>query len=68
VGLVTKTDAHGWQFRVVGADGTVFKEQKLYYTPEAALNAAREWIVLWEVIEVLPFSNPYNGFSVHQLA
>jgi hypothetical protein len=55
--IVFYTDAHGWQFRVVGADGAVFKEQKLYYTPEAAEMAGREWIVLWELIEMLPFAH-----------
>jgi hypothetical protein len=42
--IVFYTDAHCWQFRVIGADGAVFGEQKLYYTAEAALNAGREWI------------------------
>jgi hypothetical protein len=31
-------------FRVVSSGGAVFGEQKLYYTPEAAEKAGRDWI------------------------
>ncbi|RCJ27285.1 hypothetical protein A6S26_12665 [Nostoc sp. ATCC 43529] len=42
--LVFYTQAHCWQFRVISAGGEVFGEQKIYYTPEAAETAGREWI------------------------
>ena len=42
--LVFYTEAHAWQFRVLSSVGAVFGEQKLYYTPEAAEKAGREWI------------------------
>lgn len=43
--LVFYSEAHCWQFRVISAGGTVFGEQKLYYTSEAAIKAGRDWIV-----------------------
>lgn len=42
--LVFYTEAHCWQFRLITAGGEVFGERKLYYTPEAAEKAGREWI------------------------
>ena len=42
--LVFFTEAHCWQFRVISSGGAVFRERKLYYTPEAAEKAGREWI------------------------
>ena len=33
-----------WQFRVVSAAGDVLGEQSLFYTPEAAEKAGREWV------------------------
>lgn len=42
--LVFYTEAHCWQFRVVSSGGAVFGERKLYYTPEAAEIAGRDWI------------------------
>lgn len=42
--LVFYTQAHCWQFRVISAGGEVFGEQKIYYTPQAAETAGREWI------------------------
>ncbi len=42
--IVFYTEAHCWQFRVISAGGSVFGEQKLYYTAEAAEKAGREWI------------------------
>ncbi|MCS6283771.1 MAG: hypothetical protein HUM72_24950 [Dolichospermum sp.] len=42
--LVFYTEAHCWQFRLISAGGEVFGERKLYYTPEAAEKAGREWI------------------------
>jgi hypothetical protein len=42
--LVFYTEAHCWQFRLISAGGTVFGERKIYYTPEAAEIAGREWI------------------------
>jgi hypothetical protein len=38
------TEADCWQFRLISAGGAVFGEGKLYFTPEAAEKAAREWI------------------------
>lgn len=42
--LVFYTEADCWQFRLISAGGAVFGEGKLYYTPEAAEKAGREWI------------------------
>ncbi len=42
--LVFHTEAHCWQFRVISSGGAVFGERKLYYTPEAAEKAGRDWI------------------------
>jgi hypothetical protein len=42
--LVFYTEAQCWQFRVISAGGAVFGERKLYYSPEAAEKAGREWI------------------------
>ncbi|MEI6442001.1 MAG: hypothetical protein WCO29_02425 [Nostocales cyanobacterium ELA583] len=42
--LVFYTEAYCWQFRLITAGGQVFGECKLYYTPEAAEKAGREWI------------------------
>ncbi|MDH6059041.1 hypothetical protein NWP17_01040 [Chrysosporum bergii ANA360D] len=33
-----------WQFRLVTPGGAVFGEHKIYYSPEAAEKAARQWI------------------------
>lgn len=33
-----------WQFRLITPGGAVFGERKIYYSPEAAEKAAREWI------------------------
>jgi len=42
--LVFYTEAHCWQFRLISAGGKVLGERKLYYSPEAAKKAGREWI------------------------
>lgn len=42
--LVFYTDGGCWQFRVLTPGGSVFGEQKLYYTAEAAEKAGREWV------------------------
>ena len=42
--LVFYTESDCWQFRLISAGGEVFGERKLYYTPEAAEKAGREWI------------------------
>jgi hypothetical protein len=42
--LVFYTESDCWQFRLISAAGEVFGECKLYYTPEAAEKAGREWI------------------------
>jgi hypothetical protein len=41
--LVYYSDARAWQFRVISSNA-VFGERKLYYSPEAAEKAGREWI------------------------
>ena len=45
--LVFYTQAMEWQFRVISSHGEIFGEKKLYYTPEAAEKAGREWVE-WE--------------------
>ena len=42
--IVFYTEAHCWQFRVISSDGAASGERKLYYTPEAAEKAGRDWI------------------------
>jgi hypothetical protein len=42
--LVFYTESDCWQFRLISAGGKVFGERKLYYSPEAAEKAGREWI------------------------
>lgn len=42
--VIFYTEAHCWQFRVIGSGGVVFGERKIYYTDEAAEKAGREWI------------------------
>lgn len=42
--IVFYTEAHCWQFRGISSGGAVFGERKLYYTPEAAEKAGRDWI------------------------
>ncbi len=42
--MVFVAQAHCWQFRLISAGGEVFRERKIYYTPEAALKAGLEWI------------------------
>ena len=42
--LVFYTEDDSWQFRLISPGGEVFGEGKLYYTPEAAEKAGREWI------------------------
>jgi hypothetical protein len=42
--LVFYTNGGCWQFRVLSPDGEVFGKQKIFYTPEAAERAGREWV------------------------
>ena len=42
--LVFYTELDCWQFRLISAAGEVFGKCKLYYTPESAEKAGREWI------------------------
>lgn len=42
--VVFNTRIYFWQFRLVSADGAVFGEQRLYYTPQAAAAAGRKCI------------------------
>jgi hypothetical protein len=37
--LVFYTNGHCWQFRVLSAEGGVFGERRIFYTPEAAERA-----------------------------
>ena len=41
--IVFYTDAKCWQFRVI-CDGGVYGEKTIYYSSQAAMDAAREWI------------------------
>jgi hypothetical protein len=39
------TEEHDyWQFRLITPGGAVFGEGKIYYSPQAAEKAAREWM------------------------
>ncbi|AFZ56856.1 hypothetical protein H6G54_02835 [Anabaena cylindrica FACHB-243] len=42
--LVFYTELDCWQFRLISAGGSVFGQRRIYYTPEAAEKAGREWI------------------------
>ncbi|MBS3028855.1 MAG: hypothetical protein HCA25_17710 [Dolichospermum sp. DET50] len=42
--LVFYTESDCWEFRLISAGGQVFGEQRIYYSPEAAEKAGREWI------------------------
>jgi hypothetical protein len=42
--LVFYSESDCWQFRLISAGGSVFGERKIYYSPEAAEKAGREWI------------------------
>ncbi|MTJ08340.1 MULTISPECIES: hypothetical protein [unclassified Anabaena] len=42
--LVFYTESDCWEFRLISAGGEIFGEQRIYFSPEAAEKAAREWI------------------------
>jgi hypothetical protein len=42
--LVFYTESECWEFRLISRGGEVFGEQRIYYSPEAAEKAGREWI------------------------
>ncbi len=42
--LVFHTESDCWEFRLISAGGEVFGQQRIYYSPEAAEKAGREWI------------------------
>lgn len=42
--IVFYTEAHCWQFRLIGTGEAIFGERKIYYTAEAAMKAGLEWI------------------------
>ena len=42
--MVFYTEAHCWQFRLISPGGAVFGKRKIYYSAEAALKAALEWL------------------------
>ncbi|MGJ0607912.1 hypothetical protein [Cylindrospermopsis raciborskii] len=41
--VVFYTPAHAWEFRVIALDGSVYGKG-IYYTADAALKVAKEWI------------------------
>ncbi|MDF5715724.1 MAG: hypothetical protein PUP93_18035 [Rhizonema sp. NSF051] len=43
--IVFYTPAHCWQFQIIKSGEVVFAERKIYYTPEAAEVAGRNWIL-----------------------
>jgi hypothetical protein len=43
--IVFYSDAHCWQFRVLSSRGEVKGLSQIFYTPQAAERAGREWIV-----------------------
>ena len=43
--VIFYTPAHCWQFQVIGPDGVISIKGKIYYTPEAAELAGRNWIL-----------------------
>lgn len=42
--LVFYTETDAWQFRLISPGGEVFGQHRLYFNPQAAEKAAREWI------------------------
>jgi hypothetical protein len=42
--LVFYTESDCWEFRLISAGGEVFGKDRIYYSPEAAEKAGREWI------------------------
>jgi hypothetical protein len=42
--IVFYSDAHCWQFRVLSSAGEILGLGKIFYTPQAAERAGREWI------------------------
>jgi hypothetical protein len=44
--IVFYSYAKSWQFRIVTPDGCTRGEEKIYYTSEAAEDAARLWLKL----------------------
>jgi hypothetical protein len=42
--VVFYTYEKGWQFRLISYTGSIFGLQRIYYTPEEALKAGREWL------------------------
>lgn len=42
--LVFYTESDCWQFRLLSLGGSVFGQRKIYFTAQAAEQAAREWI------------------------
>jgi hypothetical protein len=42
--IVFYTNAQCWQFRVISPGGSVYGEEKIYYSADAAEAAGREWV------------------------
>lgn len=42
--MVFYSTAHAWEFRLISPDGSVYGKKGIYYTPDAALKVAREWV------------------------
>ncbi|MEY3332909.1 MAG: hypothetical protein RLZZ176_1209 [Cyanobacteriota bacterium] len=42
--MVFYTAAHAWEFRIISSDGWVYGKKGIYYTADAALKVARNWV------------------------
>ncbi|HYW19104.1 MAG TPA: hypothetical protein VE956_07250 [Nodularia sp. (in: cyanobacteria)] len=42
--MVFYTAAHAWEFRIISPDYSVYGKKGIYYSADAALKVAREWI------------------------
>ncbi|WP_413176455.1 hypothetical protein [Anabaena azotica] len=42
--IVFYTSEKCWQFRLISHTGGIFGSERIYYTPEAAFKAGREWL------------------------
>ena len=42
--MVFYTAAHAWEFSIISLNGWVYGKNVIYYTVDAALKVAREWV------------------------
>jgi hypothetical protein len=42
--MVFYTAAHAWEFKIISSDAWVYGKKGIYYTADAALKVAREWV------------------------